>query len=110
MPPKEKTEDPAVQDPPAADITPPAVPDAAPDAAPDATQDPPTADAVTTDDVAALAGVVTAELPAQPKPEPFLSEGMRNDLELLGWAVDPSSGAKFVRDKETGEITVVHKK
>lgn len=42
--------------------------------------------------------------PARPV-QPFMSEGMRHDLETVGWAVDPTTGGKFERDKETGKVT-----
>lgn len=61
--------------------------------------------------VAPLSGL-TDDSPDKPKvkrPEPFLSEGMRNDLEAIGYAVDPVSGARFVLNRETGEVTVTEK-
>jgi hypothetical protein len=48
-----------------------------------------------------------ATAPAPAKPRPFLSEGTRHDLEQWGTATDPITGAKFVRDPDTGEVTVV---
>jgi hypothetical protein len=48
------------------------------------------------------------EQDAEPaKPRPFLSEGTRHDLEQWGKATDPITGAVFVRDADTGEVTVV---
>jgi hypothetical protein len=44
--------------------------------------------------------------PAPAKPRPFLSEGMRQDLEQWGRATDPVTGAVFVLDADTGEVTV----
>jgi hypothetical protein len=72
---------------------------------------------VTTDDVSALTPAptpvpapVTVSAPAvAAQPKPFLSEGMRHDLEDNGWAVDPSSGARFELNRETGEVTVTEK-
>jgi hypothetical protein len=55
--------------------------------------------AVTMQDVAALTGAPDVSTGAKVvKPAPFMSEGMRHDIETIGWAVDPSSGHKFTRD------------
>lgn len=40
------------------------------------------------------------------QPEPFLSEGMRNDLQDLGYAIDPVSHARFDRNQHTGKVTM----
>lgn len=42
--------------------------------------------------------------PAAPA-APFLSEGIRQELEQFGRAGDPVTGGKFERDKETGQVT-----
>lgn len=44
--------------------------------------------------------------PSSRRPAPFMSEGIRQDLLVHGWAIDSSSGATFVREPETGTITV----
>lgn len=77
---------------------------------PKAKQDDAADAAVTMADAAALTGAAVAESASKPKrPAPFMSEGMRDDLETLGWAVDPVSGARFDRDPETGEVTVTER-
>ena len=59
---------------------------------------------VTTADVAPLTG---AGVQAQPKRlKPFMSEGMRHDLESSGSAVDPVSGARYTLDRASGVVTV----
>lgn len=54
-------------------------------------------------------GVASApEQPTEAAAEPvapFLSEGVRQDLEITGRVVDPFTGGKFERDKETGKVT-----
>lgn len=65
-------------------------------------------DVVTAADAGALHGV-PAPGPTPSAPKPFLSEGMRSDLETLGWAVDPVSGARYEMNMETGEVTVTEK-
>jgi hypothetical protein len=40
---------------------------------------------------------------------PFISEGLRQDLEMHGKATDPVTGAVLVLDRETGHITVALK-
>ncbi len=87
MPPKGKQADAAD----AAAVTPPAPADTA----------------VTMAAAAALNPAPAADKPAKPKP--FMSEGMRHDLETVGWAVDPSSGARFELDRETGDVTVIER-
>lgn len=39
----------------------------------------------------------------QPK---HMSEGVRQDLEMHGYAVDPATGAALVLDRDSGEVTV----
>jgi hypothetical protein len=56
---------------------------------------------------AAAPAVKDAQDAAPAKPQPFLSEGMRQDLEQWGRATDPITGAVFVLDADTGEVTVV---
>lgn len=67
-------------------------------------------EAVTMADVAALTVAPTADEGKAPaRPAPFMSEGMRHDLETVGWAVDPSSGARFELDRDTGDVTVIER-
>jgi hypothetical protein len=54
------------------------------------------------DDIAALTGAQVSTGAKPDKPEPFLSAGMADDIERVGYAYDPSSGAKFIKDPETG--------
>jgi hypothetical protein len=42
------------------------------------------------------------------RPAPYLSEGMRSDLETVGYAVDPVSGARYEVDKN-GDVFVTEK-
>jgi hypothetical protein len=44
-----------------------------------------------------------------PAPPPRMSEGVRQDLELNGRAIDPATGALLQRDPDTGEITVTER-
>jgi hypothetical protein len=61
---------------------------------------------VTAASAAPLTGA-SAKAPVEdPTPKPFLSEGMRVDLETHGYAIDPVSGARFELDRETGKVTV----
>lgn len=55
----------------------------------------------------APAAAEPARDPAPAEPRPFLSEGTRHDLEQWGRATDPITGAVFVRDPDTGDVTVV---
>ena len=71
---------------------------------------PPADPAVTMADVAALSAAPTAKPDKPAKRAPFMSEGMRHDLDTVGYTVDPVSGARFERDQETGEITVTERK
>jgi hypothetical protein len=60
---------------------------------------------VTAASVAPLTGA-SAKAPVEdPTPKPFMSEGMRVDLENLGYAIDPVSGARYELDPNTGEVT-----
>jgi hypothetical protein len=59
-----------------------------------------------TPEVTPLAGAAAAPAAATKVPKPFLSEGMRSDLETRGWAVDTVSGARFDMNMQTGEVTV----
>jgi hypothetical protein len=61
-------------------------------------------------EVTPLRGVPAAPAAAKSEPEPFLSEGMRSDLEMRGYAVDPVSGARFEVDRESGEVTMTLRK
>jgi hypothetical protein len=64
---------------------------------------------VTAASVAPLTGA-SAKAPVEdPTPKPFMSEGMRVDLENLGYAIDPVSGARYELDRETGQVTVTEK-
>lgn len=36
---------------------------------------------------------------------PFISAGVMSDLEMQGWAGDPTTGGIFRKDAESGEIT-----
>lgn len=58
---------------------------------------------VTMADVAAINGIglaPDASRVAEVGPQDvFISEGMRNDLELNGWTIDPTTGRKVVLDK-----------
>lgn len=40
-----------------------------------------------------------------PDAKPFISEGMRHDLEIHGSANDPVTGRKLTMDRETGKVT-----
>lgn len=61
--------------------------------------------AITRKDTAALAGVSAEEHAAeQPRPV-FISEGIRQDLEVHGKATDPATGAALELNRETGEVT-----
>lgn len=51
-----------------------------------------------------MAEVVTEPEPA--KVRPFMSEGMRQDLETSGYAADPVSGARYTLDREANVVTV----
>jgi hypothetical protein len=59
--------------------------------------------AVTIGDVAALNGIGLAPdvsiVDTAAEADVFVSEGMRNDLEHYGWAVDPNTGRKVVKDQ-----------
>jgi hypothetical protein len=70
-------------------------------------------DVVSTQDVASLTGGLTtdavANVPRVVVPKPFLSEGMRSDLESGGRAIDPVSGAVYKLDRESGVVTVTDK-
>jgi hypothetical protein len=56
-------------------------------------------DHTTPADPEAPAGPVVDEAPAEPPArKPRISEGMRHDIEVVGWAVDPSTGIKVTRD------------
>ena len=76
---------------------------AAPDAKDPAPETPAAPDTpVTMADVAAIQGIAVApdastvvEVAAK---DVFISEGMRNDLDIHGWAIDPNSGRKVVRE------------
>lgn len=84
---------------------------AAPDPKPDPTPDP-TSDMsayvenpdapVSMGDVAALNGVSVAPdastVDTVKAEDVFISEGMRNDLEHYGWAVDPVTGKKITKE------------
>jgi hypothetical protein len=56
---------------------------------------------VTMADVAALNGIGAApdasRVESVKAKDVFVSEGMRNDLELHGWAIDPATGRKVVK-------------
>jgi hypothetical protein len=61
--------------------------------------------AITRKDTAALAGA-SAEEPVAEQPRPlFISEGVRQDLEIHGKAVDPATGDALELNRETGEVT-----
>ncbi len=68
--------------------------------------------AVTTETTAAMRGEEPAAVtlaidePAPPA-RPFLSEGIRQELEMFGKAGDPATGGKFEMDKETGKVTYI---
>lgn len=47
---------------------------------------------------------------AEEAPRPFLSEGVRQDLEIHGKAVDPATGNPLEMDKDTGRVTVTDKR
>jgi hypothetical protein len=60
--------------------------------------------AVTMADVAALNGIGLAPDESDPRllgkddEKPFISAGMAYDLETYGWAVDPATGKKIVKE------------
>ena len=41
--------------------------------------------------------------------EPFMSEGVRQDLVTFGRAVDPMTGGEFVREKDSDSVTFTPK-
>lgn len=43
--------------------------------------------------------------PAPARPAPFMSEGIRQDLELTGKATDPVTGGVFTRDEQSGAVS-----
>lgn len=55
------------------------------------------------DEPEALEAVDEPERAAEPLP--FISAGVASDLEMQGWAGDPTTGGIFRKDAETGEIT-----
>lgn len=65
--------------------------------------------AVSMADVAALSAAPAAGDDRPAGPAPFMSEGMRHDLEVNGWAIDPSSGARFELDPDTGEVALIER-
>jgi hypothetical protein len=42
--------------------------------------------------------------------EPFLSEGVRQDLLTFGQATDPATGGVFKRDEDSGSVTFTPKR
>lgn len=70
---------------------------------------------VTMSDVEPLNNMRTAEQDAtdaaraqvtDPDAEPFISEGMRHDLELYGQVNDPLTGRRITMDRDSGKTTV----
>ncbi len=47
----------------------------------------------------------TPEKAAGEPGHPFMSEGVRGELETWGRAVDPATGGVFDLDKDTGKVT-----
>ncbi len=43
---------------------------------------------------------------AAPDARPFISEGVRQDLEIHGTVIDPATGSVLELDRETGTVTV----
>jgi hypothetical protein len=78
---------------------------------PEVRDDPETARAANPDTPAVTPGSFTGAVsPKAPDlPKPFLSEGMRNDLETNGWAVDPVSGARYEVDRDSGDVYVTER-
>lgn len=99
----EKTEPDTTSPPPAAD------PAAADPAGPVETTEPQTEPAVDVPDTPGDDAEPVEMTTVADPPRFFLSEGVRNDLEQHGEAVDPMTGHRLVKDKDTGEITLIHK-
>lgn len=66
----------------------------------------PTAEGITSADVAALRGRVASGRAARRPRRVLLSEGVRHDLERLGKVTDPGTGYELEMDRDTGEVTV----
>lgn len=61
--------------------------------------------ATTRKDTAALAGSAEPATAEEDQPRPFMSEGVRQDLEIHGKATDPATGAALEKDPDTGMVT-----
>lgn len=94
---------PLTSDPDGPTVTPPDL-DAPTASAPPEAFDPSTLDEskpVTMADVAALNGIQVApdaSVPDATEKPPFISAGMQSDLDQVGWAIDPNTGRKIVKE------------
>ena len=75
---------------------------------PEVKDDPALTRAANPDPGTRVVAVGTVGTRAPQRAKPFLSEGMRNDLETIGYAVDPVSGARYEVDDD-GNVTVTEK-
>lgn len=85
-----------------ADVVRPAAEQQSPDVDP---AEPAAAEVDPTDPAEPAAAEVDVGEPEPPAAKPFLSEGVRHELDMVGKVGDPATGGVFERDKETGKVT-----